>query len=122
MITWSRGVVRTVLSRLRPAPALAHLLAGRGAQVAGSALHTGEAAAALEEAGCLDRSVALYRPDVAVVLNADDDHPEVFAGTGDVVGTLTDHAAGPKTLVVCTDDAGAREVTSRSAAKAARTW
>ncbi|MFE3556913.1 UDP-N-acetylmuramate--L-alanine ligase [Streptomyces sp. NPDC059193] len=60
-----------------------------------------------------DRSVALYRPDVAVVLNADDDHPEVFAGTGDVVGTLTDFAMGAGTLVVSADDAGAREVTGR---------
>ncbi|MFB8310295.1 UDP-N-acetylmuramate--L-alanine ligase [Streptomyces sp. NPDC055961] len=60
-----------------------------------------------------DRSVALYRPDVAVVLNADDDHPETFAGTGDVVATLTDFAVRAKTLVVCADDAGAREVASR---------
>ncbi|WP_158920180.1 hypothetical protein [Streptomyces sp. NBRC 109706] len=34
-----------------------------------------------------DRSVAGYRADVAVVLNADDDHPETYAGTGDVVAT-----------------------------------
>ncbi|MCZ0984368.1 Mur ligase domain-containing protein [Streptomyces diastatochromogenes] len=60
-----------------------------------------------------DRSVALYRPDVAVVLNADDDHPETFAGTGDVVATLTDFAAGARALVVCADDAGAREVANR---------
>ncbi|WP_411098808.1 UDP-N-acetylmuramate--L-alanine ligase [Streptomyces sp. x-45] len=60
-----------------------------------------------------DRSVALYRPDVAVVLNADDDHPETFSGTGDVVATLTDFAARAKALVVCADDAGAREVASR---------
>ncbi|MFJ9967245.1 hypothetical protein [Streptomyces avermitilis] len=46
------------MSRLRPAPALAHLLAGRDAQVASSDLHTGEAAAALEDAGCLVRAAA----------------------------------------------------------------
>ncbi|WP_327286638.1 glutamate ligase domain-containing protein [Streptomyces sp. NBC_01205] len=60
-----------------------------------------------------DRSVALYRPDVAVVLNADDDHPEIFAGTADVVGTLTDFAVRARTLVACADDAGAREVVGR---------
>ncbi|MEU8437485.1 Mur ligase family protein [Streptomyces sp. NPDC029216] len=60
-----------------------------------------------------DRSVAWYRPEVAVVLNADDDHPETFAGTADVVGTLTDFALGARTLVVSADDAGAREVTGR---------
>ncbi|NEC33839.1 UDP-N-acetylmuramate--L-alanine ligase [Streptomyces rubrogriseus] len=60
-----------------------------------------------------DRSVALYRPEVAVVLNADDDHPETFAGTADVVGTLTDFATQAGTLVVSADDAGAREVTGR---------
>lgn len=60
-----------------------------------------------------DRSVALYRPDVAVVLNADDDHPETFAGTADVVGTLTDFATRARTLVASADDAGAREVTGR---------
>ncbi|WP_435060124.1 UDP-N-acetylmuramate--L-alanine ligase [Streptomyces sp. bgisy060] len=60
-----------------------------------------------------DRSVALHRPEVAVVLNADDDHPETFAGTADVVGTLTDFATGARTLVASADDAGAREVTGR---------
>ncbi|MFB7467086.1 UDP-N-acetylmuramate--L-alanine ligase [Streptomyces sp. NPDC056224] len=60
-----------------------------------------------------DRSVAWYRPDVAIVLNADDDHPEVFSGTGDVVGTLTDFAMGAGTLVVSADDAGARKVSHR---------
>ncbi|MFD9435935.1 UDP-N-acetylmuramate--L-alanine ligase [Streptomyces sp. NPDC060002] len=60
-----------------------------------------------------DRSVALYRPEVAVVLNADDDHPETFAGTADVVGTLTDFATQAGTLVVSADDVGAREVTGR---------
>lgn len=60
-----------------------------------------------------DRSVALYRPDVAVVLNADDDHPETFADRADLVGTLTDFATGARTLVVAADDTGAREVTGR---------
>ncbi|THA33013.1 hypothetical protein E6W17_32075 [Streptomyces sp. A1547] len=60
-----------------------------------------------------DRSVALYRPDVAVVLNADDDHPETFSGMADVVGTLTDFAVRARTLVACADDAGAREVVGR---------
>ncbi|UED86313.1 UDP-N-acetylmuramate--L-alanine ligase [Streptomyces profundus] len=60
-----------------------------------------------------DRSVAGYRPDVAVVLNADDDHPETYAGTGDVVATLTGFATGAGALVVCADDAGAREVADR---------
>ncbi|MFD0358219.1 glutamate ligase domain-containing protein [Streptomyces sp. NPDC127110] len=59
------------------------------------------------------RSVALYRPDVAVVLNADDDHPETFAGTADVVGTLTDFADRARTLVASAHDAGAREVAGR---------
>ncbi|MFD8415470.1 UDP-N-acetylmuramate--L-alanine ligase [Streptomyces sp. NPDC059650] len=60
-----------------------------------------------------DRSVALYQPEVAVVLNADDDHPETFAGAADVVGTLTDFAIGAGTLVASADDAGAREATGR---------
>ncbi|MFD5512159.1 Mur ligase domain-containing protein [Streptomyces sp. NPDC127051] len=60
-----------------------------------------------------DRSVALYGPDVAVVLNADDDHPETFSCTADVVGTLTDFAVRARTLVACADDAGAREVVGR---------
>ncbi|MFG2334100.1 Mur ligase domain-containing protein [Streptomyces sp. NPDC048604] len=36
--------------------ALAHLLAGRGAQVSGSDVKTGEAAAGLERAGCRVRA------------------------------------------------------------------
>lgn len=36
------------------------------------------------EADESDRSFARYSPHVAVVLNVDDDHPEVFAGMGEV--------------------------------------
>ncbi|MFM9477408.1 MULTISPECIES: UDP-N-acetylmuramate--L-alanine ligase [Streptomyces] len=97
------------------ADAVGHLLPSwvAGATPVGSVNgHTGSSLL-IAEGDESDRSVAQYRPDVAVVLNADDDHPETFAGTGDVVGTLTDFAVGAKALVVCADDAGARKVTSR---------
>ncbi|MFF0754610.1 UDP-N-acetylmuramate--L-alanine ligase [Streptomyces sp. NPDC004267] len=97
------------------AAAVGHLSpswAAGAAPVAGVNGHAGSGLL-IAEGDESDRSVALYRPEVAVVLNADDDHPETFAGTADVVGTLTDFALGARTLVASADDAGAREVTGR---------
>ncbi|MGV9897969.1 glutamate ligase domain-containing protein [Streptomyces tendae] len=96
----------------RPSAAGHPAWAAGAAPVGGVNGHAG-AGLLIAEGDESDRSVALYRPDAAVVLNADDDHPETFAGTADVVGTLTDFAIQAGTLVVSADDAGAREVTGR---------
>lgn len=57
-----------------------------------------------------DRSLRHYRPGVAVVLNAEDDHPETYVDRGEVVAVLADFARTARVLVTCADDEGAREV------------
>jgi UDP-N-acetylmuramate--alanine ligase len=65
-----------------------------------------------------------YRPDVAVVLNAEWDHPDVFADRAAVVGTLEAWLRAPgaarRRLVVHTGDRGGRELADRMADWGAR--
>ena len=58
-----------------------------------------------------------YRPDVAVVLNADWDHPDVFADRTAVVDAFEAWLRGPgaqtRRVVISTDDAGGAELARR---------
>ncbi len=58
-----------------------------------------------------------YRPDVAVVLNADWDHPDVFADRTAVVDAFEAWLRGPgaqsRRVVISTDDAGGGELARR---------
>jgi UDP-N-acetylmuramate--alanine ligase len=60
-----------------------------------------------------------YRPDVAVVLNADWDHPDVFADRTAVVDAFETWLRGPgaeqRRVVIGTDDAGGAELARRLA-------
>ena len=60
-----------------------------------------------------------YQPAIGVVLNADWDHPDVFASRADVVATFErwirafDGGGGPPTLVAVVDDEGVQELLPR---------
>ncbi|MFI5987455.1 UDP-N-acetylmuramate--L-alanine ligase [Streptomyces sp. NPDC051555] len=58
-----------------------------------------------------DRSLTAYRPEVAVILNVEDDHPETYVDLDDAIGVYATFARGANCLVVSADDEGARKVT-----------
>ncbi|MFD6464875.1 UDP-N-acetylmuramate--L-alanine ligase [Streptomyces goshikiensis] len=57
-----------------------------------------------------DRSLTQYRPEVAVILTVDDDHPETYVDRGDAIAVYADFARNAKCLVFSADDEGARQV------------
>ncbi|MEV6957248.1 UDP-N-acetylmuramate--L-alanine ligase [Streptomyces sp. NPDC051183] len=57
-----------------------------------------------------DRSLTAYRPDIAVILNVDDDHPETYVDLDDAIGVYAAFARGANYLVTSADDGGARRV------------
>ncbi|MEU3693189.1 UDP-N-acetylmuramate--L-alanine ligase [Streptomyces narbonensis] len=93
--------------------ALAPSWAGGAALVGGLNAQQGAGSLFVAEGDESDRSISLYRPDVAVVLNVDDDHPETFADRADAIDVFAEFAGQARTLVVSADDPGARELAGR---------
>lgn len=57
-----------------------------------------------------DRSLVHLRPEVALVLNVDDDHPESYVDRAEAVSVFAEFARSARVLVTSADDDGAREV------------
>jgi UDP-N-acetylmuramate--alanine ligase len=94
-----------------PSYAIGATLAGPGV----SARHGG-GQVLVAEADESDRSFHWLRPDLAVVTNVTDDHPENYSGLPDHVSAYVRFAGGITpggTLVINVDDPGAAEVTAR---------
>lgn len=92
-----------------------------GAEPAGGLgnAHHGGGEVFVAEADESDRSFHNCRPDVAVVLNIEEDHHDHYGSLDDHLDAYTTFAAGIRsggTLVVSADDAGARALTARVAA------
>lgn len=101
------GMLATALSALSPS------WAGGAALLGGLNAQHGTGSLFIAEGDESDRSIRLYRPEVAVVLNVDDDHPETFADRADAIDVFAEFAGQARTLVVSADDPGARELTGR---------
>jgi UDP-N-acetylmuramate--alanine ligase len=107
------GMLATILTAAGgdPSYAIGAVLAEDGA----SARHGG-GSAFVAEADESDRSFLWLRPDVAVVTNVTDDHPENYSGLADHVDAYTAFASGIApggVLVINADDPGAGQVTAR---------
>jgi UDP-N-acetylmuramate--alanine ligase len=107
------GMLATILAGVGgdPSYAIGAVLAGTGT----SARHGGGPAFAAE-ADESDRSFHWLRPDLAVVTNVTDDHPENYSGLADHVSAYVRFAGGITsggTLVINVDDPGAAEVAAR---------
>jgi UDP-N-acetylmuramate--alanine ligase len=61
-----------------------------------------------------DRSFLLFRPDVAVVTNVDDDHLEAYGSREALMEAFRDFLAGSRLAVVCSDDPGAAQAARES--------
>jgi UDP-N-acetylmuramate--alanine ligase len=81
----------------------------------GSARH-GSGPVLAAEADESDHSFLWLRPDLAVIVNVTDDHPENYSGLFDHVNAYAGFAGGitrAGTLVINVDDPGAAEVAAR---------
>ncbi|MFJ3905673.1 UDP-N-acetylmuramate--L-alanine ligase [Streptomyces sp. NPDC090025] len=87
--------------------------AGGGALIGGVNAAHGSGGVFVAEGDESDRSIAAYRPDVAVVLNVDDDHPETYVDRDDVLGVFETFARGSRHLVASADDEGTRALVER---------
>lgn len=76
----------------------------------GTNAHAGSGPLFVAEADESDRSLLAYSPDVAVVTNAELDHPDEFVDLPDVLAVFTQFLANRRpggTAVMCLDDPGA---------------
>lgn len=83
---------------------------------AGVSARHGSGPVIVAEADESDRSFHWLKPDVAVVTNVTDDHPENYSGLADHVSAYATFAGGIApggTLVINADDPGAAEVAAR---------
>jgi UDP-N-acetylmuramate--alanine ligase len=107
------GMLATILTRLGGDPSYA--IGAALAETGDSARH-GDGPMLIAEADESDRSFLWLRPDVAVVTNVTDDHPENYSGLADHVDAYAAFVRGITpggTLVINVDDPGAREVATR---------
>jgi UDP-N-acetylmuramate--alanine ligase len=107
------GMLATILTGLGgdPSYAIGAVLAG-----AGISARQGGGLVFAAEADESDRSFHWLKPDVAVVINVTDDHPENYSGLADHVSAYVRFAGGITsggTLVINVDDPGAAEVAAR---------
>jgi UDP-N-acetylmuramate--alanine ligase len=89
----------------------------------GASARLGSGSVFVAEADESDRSFWWLRPDVAVVVNIDDDHPENYGGLADHLDAFerfVDGITPGGVLVVNADDAGACALTERVRARAGR--
>jgi UDP-N-acetylmuramate--alanine ligase len=61
-----------------------------------------------------DRSFLALRPDVAVVLNVEADHLDIYRDLDDIVGAFEQFLSPARAVVRCADDAGAMRLRVRS--------
>lgn len=107
------GMLATIFARLGGDPSYA--LGAELADTRDSARH-GSGPVFIAEADESDRSFLWLKPDVAVILNVTDDHPENYSGLADHIDAYTGFAGGITpggALVINVDDPGAAEVATR---------
>lgn len=90
-----------------------------GAQLneVGTNAHAGDDAVFVAEADESDRSVLAYRPDIAVVTNAELDHPDAYESHDDVLdvfGRFLGNRRADGLAILCVDDEGTRELARRA--------
>lgn len=73
----------------------------------GSNLRAGSLHTFVVEADEYDRSFLALTPTVAVVLNVEADHLDIYADVHDITATFTRFMAPARAVVVCNDDVGA---------------
>ncbi len=73
----------------------------------GSNLRAGSLDTFVVEADEYDRSFLALTPTVAVVLNVEADHLDIYADVHDITATFTRFMAPARAVVLCNDDAGA---------------
>jgi UDP-N-acetylmuramate--alanine ligase len=82
-------------------------IAGGRVDAWGSNLHAGSNALYVVEADEYDRSFLALTPTVAVVLNVEADHLDIYRDLGDITSTFTQFMQPSRSVVLCSDDAGA---------------
>ncbi len=90
-----------------------------GAQLneVGTNAHAGDDPVFVAEADESDRSVLAYAPDIAVVTNAELDHPDAYESYEDVLdvfGRFLGNRRDGGVAVLCCDDEGTRELARRA--------
>ncbi|MFF1796205.1 UDP-N-acetylmuramate--L-alanine ligase [Kitasatospora sp. NPDC058263] len=105
--TMTAGILSAALAHLDPSYAIGGTPVGR------PAAHHGTGGLMIAEADESDRTAGRYHPEVAVVLNVDDDHPEQYVDLNDVLDTFERLARNSRVLVLSADDYGARLLAER---------
>ncbi|GAA2277658.1 UDP-N-acetylmuramate--L-alanine ligase [Kitasatospora cystarginea] len=105
--TMTTGILSAALAHMDPS----HVIGGT--PVGRPNAHHGRGGLLVAEADESDRTVGRYHPQVAVVLNVDDDHPEQYVDLDDALDTFERLARNSGVLVVSADDHGARLLTER---------
>jgi UDP-N-acetylmuramate--alanine ligase len=105
------AMLATVFTRLGFEPSYA---IGAALAETGDGARHGDGAVIIAEADESDRSFLFLRPDMAVVTNIGDDHPENYTGLTSHIDAYEQFAAGVRgTLVVNIDDPGAAKLAGR---------
>ncbi|MFB8205525.1 UDP-N-acetylmuramate--L-alanine ligase [Kitasatospora purpeofusca] len=105
--TMTTGILSAALAHLDPSYAIGAAPVGR------PNAHQGLGGLLIAETDESDRTAGRYHPQVAVVLNVDDDHPEQYVDLNDVLDVFERLARNSSVLVVSSDDRGARLLTKR---------
>ncbi|MFF3073444.1 UDP-N-acetylmuramate--L-alanine ligase [Kitasatospora sp. NPDC057904] len=105
--TMTTAILSAALAHLDPSYSIG------GAPVGRPNAHHGTGGLLIAEADESDRTAGRYHPQVAVVLNVDDDHPEQYVDLNDVLDTIERLARNSSVLVVSADDPGARLLAER---------
>jgi len=85
---------------------------------AGTNAHAGDDAFFVAEADESDRSILVYEPDIAIVTNAELDHPDEFASDDDVLDVFAQFLARRRpggTALIGRDDAGTASLIEQAA-------
>lgn len=105
------AMLATIFTRIGDDPS--YVIGAALAETGERARH-GDGMVFIAEADESDRSFLWLHPDVAVITNITDDHPENYAGLADHIDAYAEFTSGiRRTLVINTDDPGARELASR---------
>ncbi|MET8542635.1 UDP-N-acetylmuramate--L-alanine ligase [Kitasatospora sp. NPDC004799] len=105
--TMTTGILSAALAHLDPSYAIGAAPIGR------PNAHQGLGGPLVAEVDESDRTAGRYHPQVAVVLNVDDDHPEQYVDLNDALDVFERLARNSSTLVVSSDDPGARLLIER---------
>ncbi|MFE2729112.1 UDP-N-acetylmuramate--L-alanine ligase [Kitasatospora sp. NPDC059327] len=105
--TMTTGILSAALVHLDPSYAIGGTPVGR------PNAYQGLGGLLVAETDESDRTAGRYHPQVAVILNVDDDHPEQYVDLNDVLDVFERLARNSSVLVVSSDDPGARLLIER---------